>query len=125
MFWLSWAALHHGSLSIWGNSMSQEIISRILSIERQASKLRDDAQRRAEDIVSQAETEASSSHDQVLAETRLESEQVATAGREAAEAERAQVIARAEAEAQAVEALAAQHFDEAVSFVIRQVAGRE
>ena len=105
--------------------MSQEIIARILSIEREATKLRDDAQHQAEDIISQAEKAALSSHDEVLAEARQQSERVSTADREAAEAERAQIVARAEAEAQEAETLAAQHSGQAVSFVIRQVAGRE
>lgn len=105
--------------------MSQETIARILSIERQASRLRDDAQSQAQDLVSQAEKAAADTRAQLLAKAREESEHISQAAVEAAQAERTQVVARAEAEAQELEALAAQHLDQAVAFVIRQVAGRE
>jgi vacuolar-type H+-ATPase subunit H len=105
--------------------MGQEVIARILLIERQASKLRDDAVGQAAAIVSQAEAAAAATHDQVLAEARREAVQIGSAGREAAEAERTQIVAKAEEEARGLEAVALQHIDEAVAYVIRQVAGSD
>jgi vacuolar-type H+-ATPase subunit H len=105
--------------------MSQETITRILSIEHAASKLRDDAERQAARTVAQAEEAASALHQQKVEEARQEAKRIVSAGHEAAEAERATIIAQAEAEAERMEAQAERHLDQAVSYVLDQVAGVE
>ena len=105
--------------------MSQETIARILSIEDEAVKIRDNAQRQATQLTREAEAAANAAHEQALAQARNEAEQIITTGREAAAAERARIIAQAEAEAQRMETTAGQHFDRAVRFVLSQVAARE
>jgi vacuolar-type H+-ATPase subunit H len=105
--------------------LSQETIARILSVEREAVGVHDDAQRQAARLIKEAEEAASTLREQTLAQARQEAEEILTAGREAAEAERARIIALAEAEAEHMETLATRHLDRAVSFVRDQVAGRE
>ena len=105
--------------------LSQETIARILSVEREAVGVHDDAQRQAARLIKEAEEAASTLREQTLAQARQEAEEILAAGREAAEAERARIIALAEAEAEHMETLATRHLDRAVSFVRDQVAGRE
>ena len=105
--------------------MSQETIARILSIEQEATKIHDDAQHQAAHLIEEAEKATSASREQILAQARQEAEQIVATGQEAAEAKRSRAVAQAEAEAQRMEALAADHFDQAVNFVLDQVAGRK
>lgn len=105
--------------------MSQETIARILAIEQEATKIHDDAQRQAAHLIEEAEKAASALRGQTVAQARQEAEQIVARGQEAAEAERARAVGQAEAEAQRMETVAARHFDQAVNFVLDQVAGRE
>jgi vacuolar-type H+-ATPase subunit H len=105
--------------------LSQETIARILSIEREATSIHDDAQRQAARMIKDAEKAATALREQILTQAHQQAEQIVATGREAAEAERARIIAQAEAEAQRMETLAASHFDEAVKFVLAQVAGHK
>jgi len=108
-----------------GRRVSQETIARILAIEQEAAKVHDDAQLQAARLIEEAEQAASALREQTLAQARQEAEQIVTTGQEASEAERSRIVAQAEAEAQRMETLAADHFDQAVNFVLDQVAGRE
>jgi len=105
--------------------LSQKTIARILIIEQEAAKIHADAQDQAACLIEEAEKAASTSREQTLAQARQEAAQVVTAGQEAADAERSRVVAQAEAETQRMEALAADHFDQAVNFVLDRVAGRK
>ena len=105
--------------------LSQETIARILSVERDATGIYDEAQRQAALLIEEAKEAASALREQTLAQARQEAEQTVARGREAAEAERARILAQAEAEAQRMATLAARHLDRAVSFVLDQVTGRE
>jgi len=108
-----------------GESVSQETIAHILAIEQEAAKIHDDAQHQAAHLIEEAEKAASALREQILAQARQEAEQIVATGREATEVERSRAVAQAEAEAQRMEALAARHFDQAVNFVLDQVAGRK
>ena len=105
--------------------MSQETITRILSIEHAASRLRADAERQAAHTVEQAEEAAAALHQGVVEQARREAQEIVKAGREAAETERVRIIAQAEAEAERMEHQAERHLDQAVSYVLDQVAGVE
>jgi len=105
--------------------MSQEMIARILAIEQRASRLREDAEREAQDLLREAEQAASALVEQTLAEARREADQMTTAGKASADSQRAEILAQAQAEADALDARAANHFDQAVRFVVGRVAGRE
>ncbi len=108
-----------------GRRVSQETIARILAIEQEAAKIHDDVQRQAAHLIEEAEKAAPALREQALAQARQEAEQIVATGQEAAEAKRSRAVAQAEAEAQRMEALAARHFDQAVNFVLDQVAGRK
>ncbi|MCD6344673.1 MAG: hypothetical protein J7M17_03600 [Anaerolineae bacterium] len=105
--------------------MRQETIERILNIEQDAAKIHDEAQLKATQLVAEAQKSAATLREQVVSEARQQAEQLTTTTQESLEAERAQLMERAEAEAQQLETLAAQHFDQAVNFVLDQVVGRE
>ena len=105
--------------------MNQEIITRILTIERDAAKVQDEAQLQAAQVSAQARDAASALREQVLSEARKTADALVAEGRASAEARRAQIISKAEAEANHMEEAAAQHLDRAVDFVLTQVAGCE
>ena len=105
--------------------MSQETIARILAIEQEAAKVHDDAQRQAVRMIKEAESAAAALREQTLTQARQQAGQIVAAGQEAAEAERSRAVAQAEAEAQRMETLAADHFDQAVNFVLDRATGRE
>ncbi len=104
--------------------MSQATIVRVLSIEREATRIYDEAVAQAAQMIVDCERETSSTREQVLLEARTQANRVEEEGQAAAAAERARVFGEAEAGAQQMERLAAQNFDEAVSFILRQVTGR-
>jgi len=107
---------------LWGTRVNQEIITRILTIERDATKIQDDARLRAARMTAEAREAASALREQILSEARQVAEQLVAEGRASAKARRAQIISQAEAEAGSMEKKTAQYFDRAVDFVLDQVA---
>lgn len=104
--------------------MSQATIVRVLSIEREATRIHDEAVAQAAQMIVDSERETSSTREQGLRQARTQAAQIEEEGRTAAEAERARVLGEAEAGAQQMERLAARNFDEAVKFILSQVTGR-
>ena len=104
--------------------MSQAMIARVLSIEREATRVRDQAVAQAAQVAVDFEKEASAARDKVLREARAQAARIEEEGQAAAEAERAKVLEQAEVDAQRMERLAAQNFDKAVKFILDQVTGR-
>ena len=104
--------------------MDQEVITRILSIERDAVRIRDEAQREAEHLIEESERAAAASREEALAHAHQEAEQIVADGQKAAEQARARVVAQAQEEAQRTEAAMVQHLDRAVQFVLEQVTGQ-
>ena len=104
--------------------MSQATIAHVLSIEREATRIHDEAVAQAAQMIIDSERETSSTREQVLLEARTQAARVEEEGRAAAAAERARVLGEAEAGAQQMERLAARNFDEAVEFILSQVTGR-
>jgi vacuolar-type H+-ATPase subunit H len=105
--------------------MSQETITQILAIEEQAVQIHDDARLQADRMTSEAHRTATAVREQTLDNIRQQATQIAAKGQHTAEVTRGRIIAQAEAEAQHLENVAAQHLDQAVSFVLDQIAGRE
>jgi len=104
--------------------MNQEVITRILDIEREAVKIRDDAKREAARLLKESEDAATAEKEQALEKARQEADQIVADGQAAAGQARAEVIAQAQKEAQQLEATMAQHLDRAVQFVLDQVTGQ-
>jgi ATP synthase H subunit len=103
--------------------MSQSLVKRIVTMEQEAEHLYTEAQKQAEDILKEAREAAAALRKQTLSEAQRQAEQIITDGQAEAKAERAAIIQQAEAEAQQMEQTAAQHFDDAVEYVLNQVAG--
>ena len=103
--------------------MSQDIVQRILTIEQNAATLHDDAQQRAADLVTEAETAAITLHAQQLEAARQRATQIKAEGKERAEVKRARIIAQAGADAQRLDTLAAKNLERAVAFVLAEVTG--
>ena len=104
------------------SDMSQDIVQRILTIEQTATRLHDDAQQQAADIVAEAETASAKLQVQQLAEAHQKAEQIKAEGSERAEVERARILAQAGADAQLLDTLAAKNLHRAVAFVLDEVA---
>ena len=105
--------------------MSPKTIARILSIEQEAVKIHDRAERFATRTIKDAEQAAANLNEQTLSQAHQQAQRIKTTSRKAARAERARIIAQAEVEARRLEELAAPHLNSAVKFVLDQVAGRE
>jgi vacuolar-type H+-ATPase subunit H len=115
----------HAALFFGESKVSQETITQILAIEEQAVQIHDGAQRQADRVTAEAKKTVTAVREQTLAHMRQQAEQITAEGQHAAEVSRARIIAQAEAEAQHLENVAAQHLDQAVSFVLDHIAGRE
>jgi vacuolar-type H+-ATPase subunit H len=105
--------------------VSQETITQILAIEEQAVQIHDDARRQADHVTAEAKKTATTVREQTLDTIRRQAEQIIAEGQHTAEVTRSRIIAQAEAEAQHLENVAAQHLDQAINFVLDQIAGRE
>jgi len=101
--------------------MSQDIVQRILTIEQAATKLHDDAQQQAADIVAEAEKASANLRVQQLAEAQKKAKLTRAEGGEKAEIERARILAQAGADAQLLDTFAAKNLQRAVAFVLDEV----
>jgi vacuolar-type H+-ATPase subunit H len=101
--------------------VNQEIITRILTIERDAAQIQDDARSQAAQVTAEARDAADALREQLLSEARQTAEQLVAEGRASAEARRAQIISQAKDQAESMAQKAAQHFDRAVDFLLDQV----
>ena len=104
--------------------MSREIIAHILSIEADAEKIHDDAQRQAAHIVEEAKKRASSLLVEAQEAGREKGKEILAQSKEMAKSERERILAEAETEAERLETLAQAHLDQAVAFVLDQIAGQ-
>ena len=105
--------------------MSQETVARILAIEQKATKLHDEAQQQAADIIAKAQAAADLLHQQEIKRAHQQAEDILAAGKEKAANERTQIIGQAEAEAQRLNATATKNFERAVNFVLTQIVAHE
>ena len=103
--------------------MSQETITEILAIEKEAERIYQDAQSRVSHVIEEARKTSSSLHDEMVAQARQKAEQIKVEGQEEASAERMRIVAQAEAEVRDLEMVAAQHFSLAERYVLERVAG--
>lgn len=105
--------------------MSEDLVAEIMKVENDASTIKAQAQKMADEIVSAAREAAASIRSSALTDARRQAEDVAARGKQAAESERDRILAAVRQEIDALEAQAAEHVDAAVAFVVRQVLGRE
>jgi hypothetical protein len=104
--------------------MSQATIGRILAIEQEASRIRDDAAAQAAQMIADFEREESATRARTLGEARARASLIEREGQENAQAERGRALAQAEASAREMEERAARNLAAAVEFVLDRVAGR-
>lgn len=105
--------------------MSQEAITRILTVEQNATRMHDEAVQRAADLVTEAEKAAILYKRQSLSAAQEQAQQILDEGKEKAEIERARIIAQAGADAQLLDTLATKNLERAVDFVLSQIIGHE
>ena len=104
--------------------MSQSTIIRILSIEREAARLHDEATAQATQMLADFDKESSAIQVRILGDARGQAMEIERNGRETAQARRAEVLAQAEADAREMEELASGRLGAAVQFILDQVTGR-
>ena len=104
--------------------MNEEYIEKVLEIEKQAQAVYDAAVREAEQSPVQAEKEAQALLEKVRTDAQAEARRLMAEAQAQARGESARVVKEAEEEAKRMEALAAGHFDRAVSYVLDRVAGK-
>lgn len=101
--------------------MPQEVITRILDIEREAVQLVETARADSAAVIEEANQAMQALRERMLADARKQTAQIAAQGQ--TQVERIRILAEAEAELHHIEHLAAGHYERAVQFVLDQVAG--
>ena len=104
--------------------MSQATVVRILAIENEATKIRDEATAQAAQLLADFEREAAASRDQVLSEARAEARRIQQEAKRTSEARQAKVIAQAELDAREMEERAAHRVGAAVQYILDQITER-
>lgn len=102
--------------------MNEEYIEKVLEIEKQARAVYDTAARETEQLPAQAEEEAQRLLKQARIDAQVEARHLITEAQ--AQDESDHIVKEAKKEVERVEALAANHFDQAVSYVLDRVAGK-
>jgi vacuolar-type H+-ATPase subunit H len=104
-------------------ALNEELIRQVLEIEKEAQAIRDSAVHEAEQLPVQADREAQ----ELLERARADAQEQAHALVADAKAHHKSkdILARADAEAARMEALAMNHFDAAVGYVLDRVLERE
>ncbi len=101
--------------------MNETYIQQVLDIEKKAQAIIDDAQREAQRISVQAEQEAQTLTENSRVESEVEAQKLIENAR--AEDEITHILAQADENIQQAKVLSARNFDQAVDFIINQVAG--
>jgi vacuolar-type H+-ATPase subunit H len=104
--------------------MSQSTVLRILSIEREATRIHDEATAQATQMLADFDRESSAMRERVLGEARSEATDIEREGQEAAQASRTETLAQADADAREMEERASDNFGAAVQYILDQVTGR-
>ena len=104
--------------------MNEGHIEEVLKIGQQAQAVYDAAVREAEQLPAQAEKEAQTLLEQVRTDAQAEARRLIAEAQAQAQDESARIVKEAEEEAERAEALAAGHFDHAVSYVLGRVTGK-
>lgn len=103
--------------------MDEAIIQQVLEIEKQAQAIHDAAVSQAEKLPVQSEKEAQDIIEKARAEAQTEARQLVADAQ--AQDECARILSKADEDSERLEALAVNHFDRAVSYVLDRVIGRE
>jgi vacuolar-type H+-ATPase subunit H len=104
-------------------ALNEELIQQVLKIEKEANAIRESAVREAEQLPIQADREAQRLLERARAEAQEKAHGLVSDARVRAESE--DILAQANADAASMEALAMNRFDQAVSYVLDRVLGRE
>lgn len=104
--------------------MSQATVQRILAIEAEATRVRDEAKAQAAQMVGDFEREAAATRERVLRDARAEALQTKQEGRSTADSRRAEIMEAAKTEAAEMEHQAAERLEDAVQYVLDQITGR-
>ena len=104
--------------------MSQATVVRILAIESEATKIRDDAIAQAAQMIAEFEREASRTRAQTLEEARVQANSIAQEAQRASETTRAEALAQAGADGGEMEERAAHRLDAAVQYILDQITRR-
>ena len=103
--------------------MNEERIKQLKEIEKNAQSLYEAAVQEAQRLPQQAETEARDLLKTSHSKAQAEAESILSAAKDQSEDD--QMIKQAEEDAKRKEALAMNHFDRAVNYVLHRVAGRQ
>jgi vacuolar-type H+-ATPase subunit H len=109
--------------STGGNELHETLIKQVLEIEKQAQAIHDAAVSQAEQLPLQSEKEAQETIEKARAEAQTEARQLVADAH--AQDECARILSKADQDSARLEALAMNHFDRAVSYVLDRVIGRE
>jgi F0F1-type ATP synthase membrane subunit b/b' len=101
--------------------MNETYIQQVLDIEKKAQAIYEDAQREAQHISVQAEQEAQAHIENSRVESEVEARKLIENAR--AQDEITRILAQADENIQQEKALSIRHFDQAVGFILKQVAG--
>ncbi len=105
--------------------MDQNTIARVFEIEERASKIHEDAQQQAKQMLADAQRAVTQERKRKLKEVQQEAARIVAQSRQTAQEEREKLLAQAEEEARQLEARAQQNLKQAVNFVLGQIAGRK
>ncbi len=103
--------------------MSQQTVSRIVAIELEAANLYTKAKSEAADLIEKTQEKTAELRKKALEDARGLAKEIIKDGHKTAEKERESILAQAEAEAQHMEQEASKHLEQAVQFVLDQIAG--
>lgn len=104
--------------------MSQATVVRILAIESEATRIRDEAAAQAARLLADFEREASDTRDRVLNEARTDAGRIEEEAKRTADGKRAEVITQAQADARDMEDRASDRMGVVIQYILDQVAGR-
>jgi cell division septum initiation protein DivIVA len=103
--------------------LPEKLIQQVLEIEKQAQTIHDAAVSQAEQLPVHTEKEAQDLIEKARAEAQTEARQLVADAQ--AQDECARILAKADEDSARLEALAMNHFDRAVSYVLDRVIGKD
>lgn len=105
--------------------MNEDLVAQAVQIERDATEMLREIQRRSEDLVAEANQDAEVVRETTLRSAHRQADEMLASAKSAADAERVDIIGKAEEEVARMASLAARHRDAAVSLVVDRLLGRE
>lgn len=106
------------------SDLNEERVRQVLEIEKQAQAIHDAAVAEADQLPIQAAKEAQAIIEEARTDAQAEARRLVADAQTEAQEEGVRIVAQAEEDARRMEALAMNHFDRAVSYVLDQVVSR-